>query len=201
MLGDPSDLSKPLESVFKNVVDWVKFAEAKNAALIALCGAILSNLFKPLLDGTMPCGFWVRLYVYELVGLTIVSLLLALLSFVPQTRIHWMFGRLTSSSRNNVIFYGEIRNHTADDYLHALSKSVGIEHAEFSDFEKDYANQIVVNSTIAYKKFNFFRIGIWVVIGGIVTLPLGILLYALIDPNSSAYAWSKRLISARKRKT
>lgn len=179
-----TDIVDQLEFVFKNTVDFLKFAEAKNGVLIGFCGAAIFGLIKVVLDDHIKIGIAGTVYFYQLFVALTCALSLALMSFVPQTKIGWMFGRLSSANRNNVIFFGEIRNLSPDKYIDELAESIGLENYHPSKYESDMANQIVVNSAITYKKFNFFRFGVWALIGGIFTIPVGIILYMLIDPNA-----------------
>jgi hypothetical protein len=180
----PETFAKELEFVFKNVVEFLKFGEAKNAALIALNGVVLVNALKMLADGTIKAEPLV-LYGWVLVAFAAISLLLAMLSFAPQTKIDWMWGRIDSASRRNVIFYGEIRNMSAKEYLEELAKSLGSDRSHFTDYEEDFANQIVVNSKIAYRKYNFFRVALWFLVSALFTPLIGLVLYVCIDPNQN----------------
>lgn len=180
------DINKELEAVYKSVFEWLKFAEAKNGALVGVTGVFCVNLVKYIFDYKVYENFWVSAYLLPLLLFASSSMIMALLSFVPQTKIGWIWGRLTSSNRNNVLFFGEIRNLSPEQYLEQFLSALGQEKRDFSQFERDYANQIVVNSTICYKKYNFFRLGIWLLLCGIITPIFGILLYLLIDPNANS---------------
>ena len=76
-------MNKDLLEIHNNVKDWLKFAEAKNAMIIAFNGASIFGISKmPILDYGNSFGFWEWYFLFSIVFL-VFSTLTALISFIP----------------------------------------------------------------------------------------------------------------------
>ena len=139
---------------------WLSFAEAKNAALIALnlamCGVIVKWIGKPEID-----PFCVKRLLIADLALFIISLLIALFSFFPNLS---KTPKINSDSKKkdsnfNLVFYGDIQSFSsAEEYIryfclqckYPLSKTL---KRPFIDF----ANEIIINSQITVRKYKLFK--------------------------------------------
>jgi len=143
-----------LDGIFKNINDWLKFAEQKNAALLVLnCGfawGITRVLAKQEELTIIPTCLNSLGYV-----LVIVSAIVCLISFIPILQIPW-FKLGEKSNADSCIFFGHIAKYTNREYVALLSKKLGEDRSSFSDFELDVALQIVTNSEIALNKYKQF---------------------------------------------
>lgn len=70
-----------IDSLIDRTADWLRYAEAKNAALVAYAG-VLIGLFG---DNDSKCKLWVFLGIL----LTSIGLGIALISFLPKTNSHF----------------------------------------------------------------------------------------------------------------
>ncbi|PKL58854.1 MAG: hypothetical protein CVV34_00705 [Methanomicrobiales archaeon HGW-Methanomicrobiales-5] len=171
-----------LKSIFANVNEWLKFAEAKNAVLVALDGGAVLGVLGLLKEQTK-LPEWVTIYLWLFVIFNTIALTIALFSFLPQTKIPYFWMRSEPDSNDNLLFYGHIKKYDVTQYLSALYINDGQHHNDFSKMEIDYANQIIVNSQIADRKYNYFRVALWFTISAILTPLIGGLLYLLFNPN------------------
>jgi len=77
--------------------------------------------------------------------------------------------RKKPAETDNLLFYGDIASYDPAGYLQALYK-----HCDAKDealpIERDYAQQIVMNSRIAVRKYEWFTTSVWLTIGALVTL-------------------------------
>lgn len=167
-----------LQLVLGFVNDWLRFAEAKNAALLAANSAIVFGLLRSLVSlQSLPA--WVSIYLYVAIGAIGVSAALSMLSFVPRIRLPWIAATRRPSAEDNLLFYGDITGYGARSYLEALYQRSAIEPPEVSDLEEDYAEQIIVNSRIALMKYRFFAFAAWITLSALltpaITVPLLIL--------------------------
>src|SRR5690348_15608593 len=71
-----------LDNVLTRTVDWVKYAEAKNAVLLTLTGASIGALAGWVAAHDGPPD-WLRISAAISLGLMIVSVLISLSSFLP----------------------------------------------------------------------------------------------------------------------
>lgn len=181
-----------IKDIFSNVNEWLKFAEAKNAALIVFhLGSIfgVATIITQNKCGTIPHP--ILYYLYSFIILSTVGLFFALFSFLPQTRIEDVLGKKIEDffcSNNfaveeNLLFYGYINSCDRDSYLSKLCESCEREIGQCSKLELDYVNQIVTNSRLTVRKYFYFRIALFFTIIAVISpilLPL-IILYNIVN--------------------
>lgn len=138
---------------------WLSFAEAKNAALIALnlamCGVIVKWIGKPI------DSFCVKRLLIADLALFIISLLIALFSFFPNLS---KTPKINSDSKKkdsnfNLIFYGDIQSFSsAEEYIRyfCLQCKYPLSETLKRPFI-DFANEIIINSQITVRKYKLFK--------------------------------------------
>jgi hypothetical protein len=171
-----------LKDIFSIVNDWLKFAEAKHGGVIAFNGAAIAMLCSVLFEKN-PAGshhLWIYLYLASAVFFTI-AVICSLYSFLPLLNNKEIDRKKTPDTPNS-IFFGHIRFFTSDPYLALLyGKINGTTPAatSWTEFDKDYANQITVNSKIAYRKFVLFRTSARLTLLGVTIFFIGLLANAI----------------------
>ena len=170
-------MEEQLDRIFKNINDWLKFAEMKNAMIIGLNGVVLFGVLRLAKSDT---GFLhERIYIIFAV-LVSYSAIVAILSFYPQTKIKWFWlaKNALPEHDDNLLFYSHIKRYDADGYLHRLNEGNRKRVESFSKVEKNYSSQIIINSNIADDKFSYFKhsVGVflfsvaWIIISSAVWL-------------------------------
>jgi len=164
-----------LESIFSNVNDWLKFAEAKSATLIAANGLVIFGILRLIQRVDLNLLSKGVLVIVFLCFAT--SLLFCLSSFVPSLRLPFELKNNTKSKDDNLLFFADIENYTPREYLKklemAIDKSITKPTDDYSDIESMYAKQIITNSVIARYKFEVFKRASWLtLIGGVVSMVL-----------------------------
>ncbi len=149
-------MEERLRFVLSSVNEWLKFAEAKNGALLAVDIAILFGLFQLISD--VDSYYWI----YFAAGFVALSAVVVLISFVPQLKVprKWFVKHKNLSKEISLIFYAQIANLTPENYVKALYTQSGRETSTISPLELDYAQQIIANSRIAVRKGTLFNIGL-----------------------------------------
>ena len=179
-----------LKYIFSNVINWLRFAEEKNAALIALNGGILFATISLISKNTNIISFisadnlyskLALFYSYNFILFVISGLLIALLSFLPQTKVIGKFVSDSPKDDDNLLFYSHIMRYDAKKYLSKLSDSHNQESKTYSKSELDYADQIVINSCIATYKYLHFRVALWFTISAILSPVMGYILFFILD--------------------
>ena len=153
-------LKDGLEQTLNRVIDWVKYEEAKNAALITLngvgAGVILQWLSSPKVSAILA-----RCLKGSFVALS-TSLLVALSSFYPVRKGKWLHryfawrrGRLAENTElgSNILFFGDIAGKEPEAYLDDFHSAVQVPH----EMELAYAQEIVANAEIALLKLRVFE--------------------------------------------
>jgi len=149
-------LDKILAANLTRAIDFVKFAEAKNAALLTFNSAWvigLSNIY--LTKQNLPAFFDRSIPIA--IGLFVVSALLSILSFLPKTAVSYFHGSNHRSA--NLLFVGDIENELVPDLKERMkAKYLPAEDRSLSDgYVDDLIQQISINSKIAMRKFRRFH--------------------------------------------
>lgn len=173
-----------LREIFDEVSKWLTFAEAKNAAMIALNGAMLAGLLNILLnkDFNSYFGIWVKVILFVSIICTIIALGIVLISFLPQLDV--FKGRANQSEGNGIlIFYGDIAKYKDEkQYIKDIYKyyfDADIDEGQISRIEIDYSREIIMNSSIALKKCRWFKLALLFTISALVT-PIPVIIANII---------------------
>src|SRR5207237_530707 len=105
------------------VIDWLKFAEAKNTAVVGLSSTALGVIVTFLVAGPqIPTLAGAGLAIGALV--LMLSLLLAVASFLPSTDLerHLLGEREPPSPTDNLLFYGHLARYEARALARAFAE-------------------------------------------------------------------------------
>lgn len=163
-----------LQDILSFVDGHVKFAETKNAALLAIDAGALYVIGQVIAEH--PPSSWLAVYISILLIGCALSAVVSLLSFLPATQIPWIRSRRSWETGGSLLFFGEIQGYDADSYIKKLCASIGHDSEEASDLDLMYAEQIIANGKIAARKFTYNRIALWCLLFGFLTPVLGLLL-------------------------
>ncbi|MCB2290822.1 DUF5706 domain-containing protein [Clostridium sp. CS001] len=181
-------MKEDLKATLANINDWLKFAEAKNAILITLNGGMIFAFLSSFNDkmsfashNVFSYNFFLRIYYWEFVIFAILGLVIALISFYPQIKrdIFWFTVRAKTTT-DNLQFFGDIEKYTANEYLELIKSD---SNYSFEKLEKDYANQIVINSRITYRKNKYAQVAVFLTLSAIGTIFMGIIFSLILNPN------------------
>lgn len=151
-----------LKYTLQFVNDWLKFSEAKNAALVALVAVILSKFSTSLWDQASGLIWWCNaLGVWSVTAGGILSLM----SFIPKLTFKWTPKTEDKDATDNLFYFGHISKFSAFDYLDSLYAAETTTNPN-KKLEIDLAGQIVINSQIAVKKYRQFTLAACVALGG-----------------------------------
>ena len=141
------------ENQLNRVNTWLSFAEAKNAALIAFNVAILgigSNLFL-----SYPLGSTIIIFLLS------ISCIISLLSFSPILISKAENYNSIDSTTLNLIYFGDIAK--LKDEIELINKTIERYYPQIdtesimSNKILDISSEILINSRIAQRKYNFFK--------------------------------------------
>ncbi len=168
---------KLLLASLSRVIDFVRFAETKNAALLTFSSAwILASV--NLLFGTsrLTSDEWVNAFSIAL-PCFIVAGVFAIASFLPRLSLAG-FHRDPDRSRS-LLYFGDAAEYDAERYKKALNERYFPEKgfSATQNYLDDLSIQINVNSLIAVRKFNFFKFGAIICLVALVVLLIPSLIY------------------------
>ena len=147
-----------IEDTYTRVTDWLKYAEAKNAVLVAFDSTV-SLAFAGFLLNKMEIAFIPVWYLKLSVILFIGGAAISLISFLPLLA-QFKLDKKQHHDQINPLFFADIAKLTEGEYEELLLERYS-SVKEFSQYEKDLINQIIYNSKIAVIKFRVFSIALW----------------------------------------
>lgn len=152
-----TELEVTLQYRLEQVNGWLRFAEAKNGVLVALCGGLITAFnsydMVAMASPLIKLSFWVG------GSFVILATLVGLISFLPEySRSETRETRRSQSADNlNLFFYGDIAKLTAQELL--VSLYPGLTQETYNKTATDLADQLVRNSKIVLRKFSLFNVG------------------------------------------
>lgn len=178
-------LSAKLFSLFQNVNDWLKFAEAKNAVLLAFAGAGMTATLSVLVSAqNLPNSLR-----WGLIAATILLCICAFLctiSFLPKTNLDKIlqnqgisFPSEQPQPEDNLYFFGHLRKYRTQELLTKLNNSYLSDNPvpqPYSREAQDLAVQVIINSGIAFVKFQIFTYAVYTLAAAIISIPVFILI-------------------------
>ena len=180
-----------LQKIFANVNEWLKFAEAKNFGLLSLNAAIVFGFTQTnFAEGSIieKAGY------YVFFPFTILSFLPCLLSLFPivskiekktkekkEKKIKIIIKKFSNwidreESFENIHFYGYLKDIDESTLETKLKEKTGITDS-FMDYEKELGTQILYNSRITWLKYQFFKMGAFFFLVGIILFSISLLLF------------------------
>lgn len=168
-------MQKKLELSLSLTIDWLNFAENKNAMLIAANGAAIFGIFT-LLGSATASNLMYESYIYQALLFLFLSAVFCLISFIPQVDIPWLNSKRSPKEKDNLLAYADIANYDSKLYLETLYKQQAVDLKNIDPFEEDLAELIISYSRIALRKYSLFSLGVWCMLSAIVTpvIALGI---------------------------
>jgi hypothetical protein len=162
MSTDPKrQVEQQLSELLTRVIDWLKFAEAKNTGSVGLASTGLGVIVTFLVAGpsiSTLAGVGLGIGALALM----LSLLLTVASFLPSTNLekHLVGERERPTARDNLLYYGHLARYEPRALVEALAElyfeQPGPTYAP-SKLALDLAAQVVTNARITVRKLALFR--------------------------------------------
>lgn len=181
-----------LDKEFAIINHWLSFAEAKNAAVIALDTALIGISTRIIVSETVFQNNWLLIFIITVLALIVISLILALVSFLPimvseKSLIVAAYNRFinvlkhdSAKENKNYVFYRDIaRLEKAEKYLEMLRYNYSFPYFNNNQYLNDMAQEIYINSQVTVSKFIYFRLStsILIVALGLALVGLVLILY------------------------
>ena len=170
-------LSEKLYQLYLQTNELIKFAETKNAALIAFNGAVILGVLKLISD--FKSAHWFLFYLIFVLSMNLVSAFIMIVALAPQ-----MISKELSNvvgKGTNLLYFGSIAKLNPDIYVELLKEKYAFQ-SENEAYERDLARELIIVCQIAVRKFKLFKLAMaWTFAG--ITTPVGIFVYAFFfDP-------------------
>jgi Family of unknown function (DUF5706) len=157
-----TEISETYEKVLlgklQRVIDFLKFAEAKNAALLTLSSALTIAIGNLLLNNSVPLaitrGLWIALPLAMAAGI------LAILSFLPRLCLPTFLGGSRAGPHpKNLLYFGDAVALSPKEYKAMMEDHYVSSGKLTPQYVDDLLTQIHINSSITHRKMRFFQIG------------------------------------------
>lgn len=162
---------KALSSTLSRTVDFLKFAETKNAALLTFSSAWMLALANFAANDRIT-DRWSQIAVTIALLLFALAALVALYSFLPQLRLDRFFLRPDRSG--SLLYFADIAEFEPATFIERFRHRYanGPQQGMSDAYLDDLAVQVAVNSRITRAKFKVFNIGATIVMAAIMVLGL-----------------------------
>jgi hypothetical protein len=178
------DVETRLSDLLNRVIDWLKFAEAKNTGAVGLASTGLGVIVTFLVAGPpVPevAGAGLGIGAVALM----LSLLLAVASFLPSTNLerHLASSRSQPNPSDNLLFYG----HLARYEPRALARAIAQHYFDAADdfqpskLALDLAGQAVTNARITVRKLDFFKYSLLLFAVGVLIAAIAMAVAAFVQ--------------------
>jgi hypothetical protein len=150
---------KLLNGLLIRVLDMLRFAEAKNAALLAFSSAWIAGIVNLISSGkSTPPDY--KLVCLIALPLFIVAAISAILSLLPKLRAYVFTGDPKGHSQN-LLYFGDIADLTVDGFKIDVRAAYfpGDDNAPTDRYISDLESQIAINSKIVERKHKMFNVG------------------------------------------
>ena len=178
------DVERQLSELLTRVIDWLKFAEAKNTGAVGLSSTGLGVIVTFLVAGPpIPTVAGVGLAIGAIA--LMLSLLLTVASFLPSTDLekHLVGERERPTTRDNLLYYGHLARYEPRALVEAIAEMYFEQEGETytpSKLDIDLAAQIVTNARITVRKLTLFRYSLLLFGFGVLVASAGMALAAFL---------------------
>lgn len=179
-----------LSSTLGRVVDFLKFAEAKNAALLTFASAWTFASINVLISERAPVGIVGGAFRLTLV-LFAAAAVVAVYSFLPKLNLHSL--HRDPAQPKNLLYFGHIAEFDTAVYRARVQErylAQATDQVLTDDYLDDLAVQISVNSKITNRKFKLFNVGAALVLIALLVLALAMASAFLNRVSSGATLWA-----------
>jgi Family of unknown function (DUF5706) len=162
-------LNNALSATLSRTIDFLKFSETKNAALLTFASAWLVALIN-LLSNHRIANYGPRTAIIISLFLFALAAVVALYSFLPKLKLS-AFHR-DPDRQKSLLYFGDVSEFDAATYAVRFSERYTSEIDEVisDDYLHDLAVQVAANSSITMRKFNLFNVGGALVMTAIIVL-------------------------------
>lgn len=164
-----------LDSTLKQVIDWLKFSEAKNGILVAVGCTVIFGFFRVSSSFNFDNGF-VTAYAISFIICIATSVIISLSSFIPRITPPFWINMPAKEPGDNPLFFGHACKYSKSSYRDLFNSHVDENESNDSKLELALCDQIVINSRISYIKYQMFNSAAFLFLAGVLT-PVGALIY------------------------
>lgn len=156
-----------MRETLSDVNDWLKFAEAKNGALLAASGVGIWGCLRMM--SLLGSACYVTIYLVVVALFFLCGFVISLLSFLPILHAGSKRRKLEQAEIRNLLYFGHLALYSAHELARDFYAAQGDPERELTKMDVMCADQIVTNSRIALAKLSFFNLAVAFLLTGILT--------------------------------
>jgi hypothetical protein len=164
-----------LETTLKQVIDWLKFAESKNGALVAIGCVVIFGAYRAFSSFSGESDL-ITVYMISFILFIVASVVVALASFIPRIAPPFWIKMPEKEKGDNPLFFGHACKYSKFTYLELFNNHVEGGESNESKLELALCDQIVNNSKISFIKYQMFGSSVFLFLAGVLT-PVGALIF------------------------
>jgi len=181
--------SDVLSASLARVIDFLKFAETKNAALLTFASAWTFASINLLTSDHAPAGilgraFWLALILFSSAAVVLI------ISFLPKLNLPALHRDPAQSK--NLLYFGDIAKFDTAAFRTVVQERYKADGAQSitDEYLEDLIIQVSVNSKIARRKYDMFNAGAWLVLIALLALALAAFSAAINRASAGALLWA-----------
>lgn len=156
-----------LRNTLESVNDWLKFAEAKNAVVVATSGFALWASVRLILSSETGC--YATAYFAVLSAFLLGGFVTALLSFLPVLNYRWIVPARSVVVNRNLLYFGYLATLSKKQVLEAYIRATESRETDVKEIHGMFAEQVIINSRISLAKYAMFELAIKIILFGVLT--------------------------------
>jgi hypothetical protein len=171
------DSQEVIADIYTNVNEWIRFSDTKAAIILGIYGAVGAVALPGLIDNISLIQENDVLFVFLTIGmvLSILSVIFSILCLIPTLRIK---GKIKTEEPSLIYFKNIAENYSNPiDYDNKINETIG----NTVELQKQFTQQIWINSKIATKKYKSIILSVWFLIGSIIIGIVFVILSLLIS--------------------
>lgn len=160
-----------LRDILHSVNDWLRYAEAKNGAIVVSSLALVVGGLQ-VLQSYSDIPPLLRAYLILVLAQLLLASCISLVSFLPRTNIGRLLPKGDKAESDNLLFFAHIAKYSPKYFLESVRELEGLDTDSATGLECSFSEQAVVNARIALWKFHCSTWAIRAFLSALVTPPL-----------------------------
>lgn len=175
------NMNEDLKYTFANINEWLKFAEAKNAGLLAINAATIIGILQA--DNTFTKD--IEFFLGSAIFLLSISSCVCFYTILPILN-KWFrfykkqddkeFKKALADNSLNALYFGDIVKLSSEQFVRLFEDKHNI---ALTKAEKDFANQITNNAEISWQKYKLFSFAAWLTFSAFVVAIILVIIKAI----------------------
>jgi len=167
-------MNEELKYIYETTNSWLKYAETKNAGLVAFNAAVLVGILQ--INNGNKFLIYLSIIIFTL---SIILNILSILAVLKKPLNIFLKTQTVNLEKDkdsiSIYYFSDLAKLNSNQLLDIISYKFKNED-NVNKASKDLANQIIINAKIAFQKFKIFNLSGFLIIMGLICTALSILI-------------------------